>query len=125
MQGLEHATFYPSEKKAEAPRYNFDRRNRTRLQKNAAKLSHAMVADLRRWSRREGFGLCRTDQARALQQTVYGKGLSEYTIYQLLGNDTWFDPTYEPGTPDLEYWQEQLQGSTQAQVVQLLLRRLK
>lgn len=103
---------------AVAPAYSFDRRKTGgKRAERRARLSWTLVREIRQWSRREGYGLALKDQVTALQ-TSYP--ISRRALEQILENTTWFDPAYERGSMDNDYWR----GSNVAHVVLSVLRRV-
>jgi hypothetical protein len=68
------------------------------------KVDRSIVAEFRRYVQQEGFGLEQGEQIRHLQQTAYGYGLNRATLSEILGNRSWYDPSYTPGEPDRDYW---------------------
>lgn len=80
---------------------------RTRCRTKGGKLDAHLVAEFRRYARQEGFGLTKAEQIRHLQQSTYGYGLSYYAVSEILGNLSWYDPSYTPGEPDAGYWERQ------------------
>lgn len=82
-----------------APKYSFGKTQNGRVR--GGKIHRADVREMRRWAVREGFGMSAAAQARALQLRY--PGLSTRTIEQILGNASWYDPTYDREQPHPEW----------------------
>lgn len=85
---------------------------------NAARLTLAQVQAIRAWAGGPGYGLGRTQQARALAAQPAYRHVSIYTLYDVLANASWHDPAYLPGEPDPAYWAHQPVASVLLHVVQ-------
>lgn len=68
---------------------------------NNCKLTWDVVRRIRRYAAQEGYGLPMVRQVEALSAQV---SVSHPTLVEVLTNRSWYDPTYEPKAPDLEYW---------------------
>ena len=66
------------------------------------KLLDADILRMRRWAACEGWGMTRKAQANVIKASF--PHLAFGTIYDVLSNETWFDPLYVPGKPDVEHW---------------------
>lgn len=84
-----------------APLYSLARRRTGPGSNRTGKLHIEHVRDIRRWARREGFGVSRAEQARRVQQ--WYPGISTHALEQVLSNESWRDPAYTPGLPDPEW----------------------
>ena len=71
----------------------------------AGRVDATLVAEFRRYARQEGYVLSQREQAKHLQQTFYGYGMSREALGDVLANRSWYDATYVPGEPDHAYWQ--------------------
>jgi hypothetical protein len=71
---------------------------RSRQLRHRTKLTPAIVAELRTWAARDGFGLPRKVQAAALARRY--PHVAAGTIVDVLDNESWHDPAYAPGAPD-------------------------
>lgn len=65
------------------------------------RLTPADVSAIRRWASREGWGLSRTEQSEALSGPYR---VAPTTLADVLSNRSWFDPDYQPGSPDALFW---------------------
>ncbi len=87
-----------------APAYSLSRMKTGQARPLAAgKLSWTLVREIRQWAARQGACLIQKDQIDVLQESY---PLSRSTLKQLLRNETWHDPRYVPGAPDIDYYRQ-------------------
>ena len=70
----------------------------SRSKTTTRKLSKWDIADIRRWVRTDGYGLTPTQQAAALQAAEFPL-INTRTLYDVILNASWYDPTYDPAIP--------------------------
>jgi hypothetical protein len=75
----------------------FSFRRQTSGVTSRSKLSKWDVADIRRWVRTDGYGLSPTQQAEALHAEF--PLIKARTIYDVILNSSFYDPTYDPSIP--------------------------
>ncbi len=83
------------------PTYSLMSRRRFGIHRHA-KLHRLDVVEMRRWARREGYGLSLVDQARVLRER-YGPTMSLRAFEDVLSNRAWFDPAFDREQPDPEW----------------------
>ena len=94
-------------------RYSFSRLKTGRLgTPRNSRLSWTLVREIRRWSQREGYGLPRYRQIEHLRRSY---PVSYQALDDILGNRSWHETSYEPGTPDHAFFHGQ-------ELTQLVLR---
>jgi hypothetical protein len=87
-----------------APSYSLARTKTGKARPLAgARLSWALVREIRQWAARQGACLIQKDQIAVLQESYpLGKG----TLGDILRNESWYDPRYIPGAPDVDYYRQ-------------------
>jgi hypothetical protein len=101
-----------------APAYSLARRKTGRVR--TSKLHRDHVVEMRRWVRREGFGLPLREQVSVLH-LQYRVGAA--ALYDILANRAWFDPAYDPAQPDAE-WARAWETAPLALLVLYAVRRM-
>ena len=76
----------------EAPRYLLGK-TRDQMRPRRCKITRFDVEYVRRWVRKEGFGMNMDQQVRALQQEYPHLGYT--TLYEVITNRSWYDATYD------------------------------